>query len=61
MTVTVQARPYEFALDPLGNDVSHLLVIDTGEGHGPDLSGLHAAKLRRGRFDTRIGEHGPIS
>jgi biuret amidohydrolase len=102
MTVTVQARPYEFVLDPaltafiiidmqrdfvepggfgdaLGNDVSHLrasiapigavlaaargagmLVIHTREGHRPDLSDLHAAKHRRGRFATRIGDAGPM-
>jgi nicotinamidase-related amidase len=102
MTITVQALPYEFMLDPgrtafviidmqrdflepggfgdaLGNDVSLLrsaigpigavlatvraigmLVVHTREGHRPDLSDLHGAKHRRGRFATRIGDAGPM-
>lgn len=102
MSVTIQARPYDFTLEPqraafviidmqrdflepggfgdaLGNDVSHLraaiapigallevaratgmLVIHTREGHRPDLSDLHSAKHRRGRFATRIGDAGPM-
>lgn len=37
-----------------------MLVIHTREGHRPDLSDLHAAKHRRGRFATRIGDAGPM-
>jgi len=36
------------------------LVIHTREGHRPDLSDLNAAKYRRGRFATRIGDDGPM-
>jgi nicotinamidase-related amidase len=37
-----------------------MLVIHTREGHRPDLSDLPRAKHRRGRFATRIGDHGPM-
>jgi nicotinamidase-related amidase len=37
-----------------------LLVIHTREGHRPDLSDLNAAKYRRGRSTTRIGDTGPM-
>jgi nicotinamidase-related amidase len=37
-----------------------LLVIHTREGHRPDLADLPAAKRGRGRFDVRIGDHGPM-
>jgi nicotinamidase-related amidase len=37
-----------------------LLVIHTREGHRPDLSDLNAAKYRRGRGTTRIGDAGPM-
>ena len=37
-----------------------MLVIHTREGHRPDLSDLPGAKHRRGRFATRIGDHGPM-
>jgi nicotinamidase-related amidase len=37
-----------------------VLVIHTREGHRPDLSDLNAAKHRRGRFATRIGDSGPM-
>lgn len=37
-----------------------MLVIHTREGHQPDLSDLPAAKHRRGRFATRIGDTGPM-
>ena len=39
---------------------SGYLVIHTREGHRPDLSDLNAAKYRRGRFATRIGDDGPM-
>jgi nicotinamidase-related amidase len=37
-----------------------MLVIHTREGHRPDLTDLHGAKHRRGRFATRIGDAGPM-
>jgi nicotinamidase-related amidase len=37
-----------------------MLVIHTREGHRPDLSDLPAAKHRRGRSETRIGDAGPM-
>jgi nicotinamidase-related amidase len=37
-----------------------MLVVHTREGHRPDLSDLTGAKYRRGRFDTRIGDDGPM-
>jgi nicotinamidase-related amidase len=37
-----------------------IFVIHTREGHRPDLSDLNAAKHRRGRFATRIGDPGPM-
>jgi nicotinamidase-related amidase len=40
--------------------VGGMLVIHTREGHRPDLSDLPAAKRERGRFDTRIGDRGPM-
>jgi len=102
VTVSIAARPYEFALKPretafviidmqrdflepggfgaaLGNNVfllrtaigpiaevlkacreAGVLVVHTREGHRPDLSDLHGAKHRRGKFATRIGDAGPM-
>src|SRR4030088_178342 len=37
-----------------------MLVIHTREGHRPDLSDCPPAKLARGRFDTVIGDPGPM-
>jgi nicotinamidase-related amidase len=37
-----------------------VLVVHTREGHRPDLSDLHGAKHRRGKFATRIGDAGPM-
>lgn len=37
-----------------------MTVIHTREGHRPDLTDLPAAKLVRGRLDTRIGGPGPM-
>ncbi len=37
-----------------------MLVIHTREGHRPDLADLPAAKRRRGRFATGIGDPGPM-
>jgi nicotinamidase-related amidase len=39
---------------------ARMLVIHTREGHRPDLADLPAAKLHRGRLDTRIGDIGPM-
>lgn len=37
-----------------------LLIIHTREGHLPDLSDAHPAKLERGNPSLRIGETGPM-
>lgn len=40
--------------------IAGMLVIHTREGHRPDLADLPAAKLERGRLETRIGDSGPM-
>ena len=37
-----------------------MMVIHTREGHRPNLADLPAAKIERGRLDTRIGDPGPM-
>ena len=37
-----------------------ILVIHTREGHLPDLSDVHKAKLERGHPSLRIGQSGPM-
>jgi nicotinamidase-related amidase len=53
------------AIEPTGRVLAAaraagMLVIHTREGHRPDLADLPAAKLQRGRLDTRIGDRGPM-
>jgi nicotinamidase-related amidase len=53
------------AIEPTGGVLAAaraagMLVIHTREGHRPDLADLPAAKLQRGRLDTRIGDRGPM-
>jgi biuret amidohydrolase len=37
-----------------------VLIIHTREGHRPDMSDAHAAKVERGSAKTRIGDIGPM-
>ncbi|MCB8876488.1 cysteine hydrolase [Acidisoma silvae] len=37
-----------------------MVVVHTREGHRPDLSDLSPAKHRRGNFQTKIGDAGPM-
>jgi nicotinamidase-related amidase len=37
-----------------------MLILHTREGHRPDLSDAHPAKLARGKPRARIGDHGPM-
>ncbi len=43
-----------------GTRAAGITVIHTREGHLPDLSDLHPAKLNRGDATVRIGDEGPM-